>query len=245
MVNDIATSMKTAGKRQYTKLSSSDWDALIRIYSCGGATLFELSATHGVSVSAIMSHARARGATRRGTLPPAAAVRAVSSTAKTASGITTGIVPRSLATTEDKIRETNEAAYADATAIQNLLRIALAALPAPASPAELSAVVRCADQAANTLDRCNKIRRQVLRMDRENNAADAMLPELPIIEMTQLETEAMRAQQAREDRELGVEVSHADQLPEQDEDDHGVIDVNGGDQHAGDCAGRLPGSTPE
>ena len=76
----------------------------------------------------------------------------------------------------------------------------------PSSPSaivhvrEVAATVRCADTAATAMDRCNKVRRQVLRHDQNNTNADFVLHEWPITEMSALEMEAVRAEQTRDER---------------------------------------------
>jgi hypothetical protein len=130
-------------------------------------------------------------------------------------------------TAEDRIRATNDDVYADALAIQFLIRLAVAALPQPTNAQEAAATVRAADMAVTALDRCNRIRRTVLRLDKENHDADVVLPNLPITEMTDLETAAMRADQARDDRELGITTpagygEEEDGMPIDDDD---VVDV--------------------
>ena len=217
--------MLSKPKRKYTKLSKAEFDSIVAIYSCGGSTLLELSEKYGVSVGTLMNQAKARGATRRASFPAMTAPTTPSTVSKTVASATAHTAPRSLATTAERIAETNDSAYLDAAAIQGALRAALAALPIPTTPAELAATIRSMDQAATALDRCNKIRRLVLRLDRENFGADVVLPDLPIIEMTQLEVYEMRAAQESEDRQLGLDAPEPDDAPEEPDDDNDVVAV--------------------
>ena len=61
-----------------------------------------------------------------------------------------------------------------------MLDASLAAMTMPTSPNEVAASVRMLDQTAAVAERINKVRRTVLRMDRENQNSHVILPELPI-----------------------------------------------------------------
>ena len=205
--------MVTRPKRPYRKLCASDYDSICSIYETGSSTLKEISQKYGISIGSILNQAKARGVSRRGTFP---ATTTLASASKASAAL---VIPSTTAsaTAAEKIRATNDDAYNDAVAIQHLIRASIGALQCPTTAQEAAATVRAADLAVTALDRCNRIRRAVLRLDKENHQADLVLPDLPIYEMTNLECEAMRAEQEAEDRQHGI--GGADTSPALSDDD--------------------------
>ena len=217
--------MSAKAKRRYTRLSVTEWDSITSIYSTGVSTLPEIAAKYSVSIGAILNQAKLRGNTRRGAFP-AASVLAAASAGAPASAVA-ALAPSaarspakpSAATHEARVIESNEAAYIDSMAVQRLVRMAIAALPTPTTPAEAAATIRCCDMAITALDRANRIRRAVLRIDKGEGAnIDVPLPELPITEMSDLEVDAMRAKQEQEDREQGYQPPTDIEDPMQEEE---------------------------
>ena len=199
--------MPTSEKRRYTKLSVDEWNTITETYQSGISTLQEIADKYNVSIGAILSQAKARGIARRGAFPAGAAIKALAGGAS--ASVAAALIPPTphasckptAASQEERIRATNDDGYNDAVAIQRLLRLAIAALPAPTTQQEAAATIRAADMAVTALDRANRVRRAILRLDRDNVDADIVLPELPITEMTDAEVTQMREAQEREDRE--------------------------------------------
>ncbi len=202
--------MTATSSRKYTVLGADDWKCIIELYQTGVNTLSELSARFDVSIRAIQNRARSAGATRRAAFKPAALSAAKAGVAALSPFVAAAPSGKRLTPEqrtvihEDRIEATNEAAYMGALNLQRLLNMAMAAMPTPTTAAEGAALIRAIDQAAVAQERINKIRRTVLRLDQENQFSDVILPELPIREMSAAEYEALRADQAREDRAHGI-----------------------------------------
>ena len=195
--------MPATPTRKYTRLDADSWKALLGLYATGVNTVEELAARYDVSTSAIMQRARLAGITRRASFR-ASVGTATAGIAAAASGATSLAPIADKATAEERITATNDAAYLGALAIQRMLDASIAAFTMPTSSVEAAALIRALDQAAAVQERVNKIRRTVLRLDRENMNSDVILPELPIREMTAEEYLALRAEQAREDQAHSV-----------------------------------------
>ena len=126
---------------------------------------------------------------------------------------------------DERTRATNDVAYLGALAIQRVLDAAVAAFTMPTSAGEAAATLRALEQAASVQERINKVRRTVLRLDRENSNSDAVLPELPIRTMADAEIAALQAEQAAFD---GLSVAdQRDRLDQLDRDaQDGADDVS-------------------
>lgn len=106
-------------------------------------------------------------------------------------------------TTEGRIKATIDAAYLGSLAIQRLLEASIAAFTVPTNPTEAAATIRALEQAAATQHKVDAIRRRLLRLEKENQNADVILPVLPIRQMTNAEVEALRLEQRQfDDRPL-------------------------------------------
>ena len=192
--------------RQYTRLSRDEWKALLGLYQTGINTVEELAQRYKVSTSSIAQRARSAGIVRRAQFSGSAGI----ATATTATAALALPVADD-GTTEQRIRLTNDTAFLTSLQIQRILEASIAALTVPSNPVEAAATVRALEQASAVLDKLNRVRRCVLRLDKGGNEnADAILPELPIRDMTTEEVRALRAQQEREDAEFstGKGMSH-------------------------------------
>ena len=185
--------------RQYTRLSHDEWKALLGLYQTGINTVEELAERYKVSSSSIAQKARAAGVVRQARFTAAAGI------ASATSALATLALPAiDHTSTQDRIKASNDAAYSGCLMIQRVLEASIAALAIPATPTDAAVTIRSLEQAAAVQERVNKVRRVVLRMDKENGNADAILPELPIRDMTTAEVRARRAEQERQDREVGI-----------------------------------------
>ncbi|NPD68712.1 hypothetical protein HN018_13125 [Lichenicola cladoniae] len=204
--------------RRYTKLTKDEWSCIIDRYASGVTTIPELSARYSVSTSSIAQKVRAAGKVRTASFKPGAGIAAAAAAVagiKLAPEPPIGAGKPTTAETEARIIATNAAALSGALMIQRMLQASLAVMTLPTTPHDVAATVRMLDQAATVAERVNKIRRTVLRMDRENSQSDAILPELPIRDMTTLETKSLRLEQALFDLNPLADPDHLDDPDQQ------------------------------
>lgn len=192
-------------KRKYKKLSPADWASIEALYSSGGTTLAELSDEYGVSVRSIQLHLAKDG------LKKGEAEAAVKEAAKAR------IVARAMPQAEalaDRIRLARDTALADAEELQNFIRETLAEVRSGGTLLSVPARMRLADQAAHSLDRVHRLQRTILGMDKEAQAWEVELPELPIRVLTDEEVREIRAKQEAEDDDEWIEGPTGDHEPD-------------------------------
>lgn len=198
---------QSAQRRRYVRLSSEQWAEARAAWVTGGVTAEELARRYGCSLRAIQLHMLQHKAEKGSAL------------AKHAAAVEARVLAEALPSNDDlatRIRETREATYANATAIQQLVMNNVQLAQDPTTALGAVAALRALDLAAAALGRTQRVRWLALGLDKALPASDE-LPELLIREMSAEEVIAIRDQQHRDDAELNTGQSLAE-----DDDDNRI-----------------------
>jgi len=208
-----------SAKRSYVTLTKHQWNEILELYGSGGTTAKELSEQYGVSASAISKKAADAGIKRYTRIAPITAsganpsIGAGMAHARFKTPQAKLFKPMDTDELRDAITNAKQSTLASADALATILNSAIGSMVQPTTPNEVVQTARTADMLGAALSRVWKIRREVLGVDRENRDADAVLPELPIMEMTELQVKALRERQRQDDGAQGLNT------PESDADD--------------------------
>ncbi len=194
-------------RRRYKVLTAAEWDQAAEEHSRGD-DYNVLADRWGVSMRTVATHLPAALERRRVALAP-------STTSAEPSLVATSIPD--VADREEATRHWRQAAWADSQTLQTRLREEIAA-PAPDARA-----IRALSAGADALKILIAIGRNILEVD--HHAADEVLPELIIRELTPEEVTAIRNQHHREDPLAAVEDMFSLEAPEEAEC-HDVIVEN-------------------
>jgi len=209
-----------SSKRSYVTLTKQQWNEILELYGSGGTTAKELSEQYGVSASAISKKAADAGIKRYTRIAPI--TPASGANPSTGAGLAHArfktpqaklFKPMNTDELRDAITNAKQSTLASADALATILNSAIGSMVQPTTPNEVVQTARTADMLGAALSRVWKIRREVLGVDRENRDADAVLPDLPIMEMTELQVKALRRRQRQDDGVQGLNT------PDSDDDD--------------------------
>ncbi|AOX20716.1 hypothetical protein [Kozakia baliensis] len=205
-------------KRSYTRLTESQWDEAAE-RNARGETYEQIAERFGTSVRAVATN-----------LPPAQERRrlalAASATGSAATSPMPAIAIASVPDVTDRegaTRHWRQTAWADAQAIQARLRQEMA------SPAPDARNIRALSAGAAALKDLIRIGGDVLEVDK--HAADEIIPELVIRELTDIEVMTIRTKQRQEqgddldedERQALAAFANAEQLVEAETEDESLV----------------------
>lgn len=176
-------------RRRYRRLTGPEEIELRSLWEGGSFTMDDLAGRLGMSRRGVQAALDRLGARKGATAPAASLLRPVRAKPCTPP-----------ADPEERARDAKAAVYANAVRLEAL------AMQAAEDASELGgiAALRAIDLAASVLARTRVARWASLGLDGKTPAEASELPELPVRQLTDEETEAIRAAQAAEDEAFGV-----------------------------------------
>lgn len=187
--------------RKYKRVTDEQWQEITDKYLLG-ASAKELSEEYDVAESTISTRFTRLGISKRLTTALAAPTPIVPASSSHSASALPSIPTGTELTAEEvtqRIRTVRQAGYYDALQLQQIIRATISALPTPTSIRESAAIAKTVESLTNSLGKVYRVAEKALQMDRENADADAILPELPIREMTDIEVRIIRHRQELED----------------------------------------------
>ena len=206
----------TCKKRHYTRLSPSTWTEICGLWEVGDVTLPELAERYSVNARTLQAQFAKRKVIKG------------SKAAELAAVVMKEVVKGELGdkdTITHRARETREAAYINATIVEQLVMAQLAlAQKDPTHAHKAATAMKTLSLAAATLERTQTVKWHALGLDHENALPDE-LPELIIRDLSKEELTAFQARnEFDEDSDLGIPIAPAGIGSEIDESDDIIVE---------------------
>lgn len=204
-----------AAKRRYTKLTEAEWAEAEAAWASGSATLPELAHRTGVTERGLQARFARRGL-QKGEAAKAIAAQVVARVKEQEAARVDTLVERAAA-----IRET---AYANAVKVERMIVDRLDAAAAdPSQTFAASAAIKMMVAASAALERLHTLKRSALGIS-DDDVNDDEVPVLVVRDLTDAETDAIRAKQDEEDDayildENETETENDDKVFEEDDED--------------------------
>lgn len=189
-------------RRRYRRLTGPEEAELRSLWESGSFTMDDLAGRLGMSRRGVQAALDRLGARKGATAPAASLLRPVKAKP---------CIPP--ADPEERARDAKAAVYANAVRLEAL------AMQAAEDASQLGgiAALRAIDLAASVLARTRVVRWASLGLDGRTPAEASELPELPIRQLSDEETEAIRAAQAAEDEAMGLSHDQDEAAPDADD----------------------------